>query len=127
MSFPQRLKELRQDKKLTQKELSLHLGLSANSICEWEKGRCEPGIAQLLKLSSLFECSIDFSTGNADDFGVISIKNEKPALALSQDEQKLLETYRKLNTKNKIHVATYADIRLEEQDDVPPSISRKKI
>ena len=39
----------------------------------------------------------------------------QPAL-LPQDEQKLLDTYRKLDTVNKMHVSAYAEIRLEEQE-----------
>lgn len=122
-----RIKELRLSSDMTQYELAYRIGLNQTAIGKYERGELEPSISTLKKLSEIFECSIDYIVGHSDDFGAISIKNEKPALALSQDEQKLLETYRKLNTKNKIHVATYADIRLEEQDDVPPSISRKKI
>ena len=48
----------------------------------------------------------------------------QPAL-LPQDEQKLLDTYRKLDTVNKMHVSAYAEIRLEEQEK-SASIFRRK-
>ena len=95
MGFCHRLKELRIEKNLTQKELASYLSLSPNSICEWEKGRCEPGIEQLKKLSALFECSIDFLTENADDFGNVVINGESSAL--TSKEKKLLEDFRALS------------------------------
>ena len=48
----------------------------------------------------------------------------QPSL-LPQDEQKLLDTYRKLDTVNKMHVSAYAEIRLEEQEK-SASIFRRK-
>ena len=95
MQYSVRLKDLRLEKKLTQKELALLLNLTSNSICEWEKGRSSPGIESLKKLSEIFECSIDYLVGNSDDFGVISIKNEISA-ELTPDEQELLTNYRSL-------------------------------
>lgn len=96
MGFSNRLKELRTEEGFTQRELAMQLGLTPNSICEWEKGRCEPGIEQLKKLSALFECSIDYLTENSDDFGIISIKKENPVPALSPDEMDLIKDYRAL-------------------------------
>lgn len=107
MIFSERLKDLRQEKKLTQKELALYLGLSANSICEWEKGRCEPSIEHLLKLSALFECSIDYLTGNADDFGSIVIKNEK-SLELSPKGKEMMEIFNALGAEYQSQVLEYA-------------------
>ena len=46
-----------------------------------------------------------------------SVNKEWPDL--SPEEKKLIETYRALNVKNKMHVESYATIRLEEQDDGP--------
>lgn len=96
MGYSERIKDLRVEKGFTQKELATRLRLTANSICEWEKGRCSPGIDHLIELSKIFECSIDYIVGNSDDFGIISIKNEKLAPTLSQDEQALLKDYRTL-------------------------------
>lgn len=56
----QKLRELRTKKKLTQKELSEKLGLSKNAVCEYEKGRSEPSIETLIKLSRIFEVSLDY-------------------------------------------------------------------
>ena len=55
---------------------------------------------------------------------LIPKEKSQPAL-LPQDEQKLLDTYRKLDTVNKMHVSAYAEIRLEEQEK-SASIFRRK-
>ena len=96
MGYSERIKDLRTEKGLTQKELAAQLQLSANSICEWEKGRCSPGIEHLLQLSKIFECSIDYIVGNSDDFGVISLQPKSTTSSLTKDEQELLNDYRSL-------------------------------
>ena len=96
MGYSERIKDLRTEKGLTQKELASQLQLSANSICEWEKGRCSPGIEHLIQLSKIFECSIDYIVGNSDDFGVISLQPKSTTSSLSADEQELLNDYRAL-------------------------------
>ena len=117
MDFKTRLKELRSEKNLTQKELAACLGLTANCICEWEKGRSEPGIESLQKLVACFDCSIDYLVGIEDDFGNVVVQNySSTAPSLSADEKNLLDTYRALDMRNRMHVSAYAEIRLEEQE-----------
>ena len=89
-----------------------------------EIGKNEPTANTLIRYADFFECSTDYLLGREDDLGNVTIKIEKPA-PLPQDEQKLLDTYRKLDTFNKMRVSSYADIRLEEQDK-PVSTYGKK-
>ena len=67
MNYSNRIKELRLEKGMTQKELAGLLDLTPNSICEWEKGRSSPNIDLLIKLSEIFEVSIDYIIGLEDD------------------------------------------------------------
>ena len=110
------VKTLRKERMLTQKELADSIHIAQNTLSQIENDVAKPSIDVLVLLADVFECSVDYLLGRADDFGVISIKDEKKASpALSAEEARLLETYRALNTKNRIHVSTYADIRLEQQ------------
>lgn len=95
MEFSDRLRELRKEKHLTQKELAQYLGLTANSICEWENHRSEPSISSLIKMSVLFETSIGYLIGSEDDFGQITIQSSAPTYSL--EERKLIEDYRGLS------------------------------
>ena len=61
--FPQRLKELRLEKGLTQTELANMLGISQKSYSHWETGKNEPNLENLIKLADLLEVSLDWLFG----------------------------------------------------------------
>lgn len=97
------LKELRIDRNLTQKQLSEMLDLSKNTVCEYEKGRAEPSIETLLKLSAIFGVSVDYLLGREDDFGNITVtpspssdSSASSNASLTPEEREILETYRNL-------------------------------
>ena len=110
-----RLKELRNEKGLTQKELAEKINSTDKSIWAYENNVAVPPLDTLLKLADVFECSIDYLVSRTDDFGNVSIQSSTPVL--SADEQRLIDTFRKLNPKNRTHVSAYAQIRLEEQNE----------
>ena len=62
-SFKERLKELRNEKNITQQELGHIVNMSKMAISHWEKGHSEPSIAQLIILSNYFEVSVDYLIG----------------------------------------------------------------
>lgn len=53
------LKELRKVKKLSQKEVAAHLNLPATTYNTYESGRTEPPLEILVRLSFLYDTSID--------------------------------------------------------------------
>ncbi len=112
-----RIRELRSSLELTQSDLAGKVGLNQSAIGKYERGELEPSIETLKKLSQIFECSMDYITGNSDDLGVISIQSEAGTSTLSKEEQELLDAYRALNPSNKARVFAYAKIRLEEQGE----------
>ena len=57
--FKKKLKEIRMQNGLTQKEVAEYLCISPQSISKWENGEATPSIEFLPKLSELFNCSID--------------------------------------------------------------------
>lgn len=118
MNFSSKLKELRAEKGLTQDQLALKTDLSHGCIAMLETGKRAPTGNTLALLADFFEVSTDYLLGRSDDLGVISISSQKEKTAeLSPDELHLLEVFRGLNTKNRMHVTSYAEIRLEEQDE----------
>lgn len=66
MNFAKRLSELRNEFKLTQKELADKLGVSRGTIGMYEIGQRDPDTDTLLKLSELFNVSVDYLLGNTD-------------------------------------------------------------
>lgn len=61
--FSERLRELRLEKGLTRKNLAEMLFVSERLICFWENGQRECNFDMLIKISNLFNVSIDFLLG----------------------------------------------------------------
>jgi len=57
--FSETLTYYRQLSKLTQRQLAALLNVTPNNIGHWEKGRTEPNLDTLIKLSEIFNLSID--------------------------------------------------------------------
>lgn len=55
-----RLRELRIKSGLTQNEIATKLGVSGQTILNWENGIYEPKINQLIQLADLFNVSVDY-------------------------------------------------------------------
>lgn len=55
-----RLKELRNKSGLTQNELASKIGVSGQTILNWENKIYEPKIDQLIALANIFNVSIDY-------------------------------------------------------------------
>lgn len=64
--FAERLKELRQERNLTQMQLSKETGLSQTGIGKWEAGQRTPNIDVLIVFARYFNVSTDFLCGLAD-------------------------------------------------------------
>lgn len=64
--FAQRLRELRKEKKKTQGDLALELGVSQPTIAKWENSDQEPSITMLLTLSDYFKTTVDYLVGKED-------------------------------------------------------------
>ena len=67
MSFPERLKELRSSKNLTQKQVYEAIGMSAIGYQRYEYGEREPAYQKLIALADYFDVSLDYLVGRSDD------------------------------------------------------------
>lgn len=61
--FPERLKELRENKSINQIVLGRYLGFGATAISSYENGRNEPAIDTLIRIAKYFDVSIDYLIG----------------------------------------------------------------
>lgn len=66
-----RIKELRVEKHLLQSDVAKYIGKSERIVGFYEKGERDPNTDTLLKLSELFDVSVDYILGKSD------IKNSK--------------------------------------------------
>ena len=61
-----RLRRLRTERMLTQKELGEELGLSESIVCLYEKGEREPSFSILCRLADFFGVTTDYLLGRSD-------------------------------------------------------------
>ena len=64
-----RIKELRKEKNLTQKQLAQSLNIAQSSISEWEKNAYEPTATAIKIIAIFFNVSADYLLGLEDDLG----------------------------------------------------------
>ena len=63
------IKKLREERNWLQKDLADFLGFRNTTISEWERGKTEPDINTLKKLTKLFNVTADYLIGLTDENG----------------------------------------------------------
>lgn len=53
--FKENLKSLREDRKLSQKQVAEKLSIPVSTYANWEQGRTQPSIEDIYRILSLFE------------------------------------------------------------------------
>jgi transcriptional regulator with XRE-family HTH domain len=59
MTFGQRLRQIRENKGITQKELAEKLNVTFQTISKWENSVTEPDISTIKEIAKLLNCSIE--------------------------------------------------------------------
>ena len=88
-----KIRELRLENGLTQKELAIKINSTDKSIWAYEKGNASPPIDTLIALANFFGCTVDYLIGRSDDFGNVNVSG-RSSEDLSENERKLLEQFR---------------------------------
>ncbi len=86
-----RLKSARTDSGLKQQDVALQLGIKANTISNWEKGRTEPDIDTFVKLCKIYE--IDCASLLSDVYAFPKMKSD-----ISRSEHDHILKYRRLDS-----------------------------
>lgn len=109
MNFSKRLKKLRKNSNLTQKELANKVGVSRATIAGYETKGKEPPYSTLQKLSEVLGCSTDYLLGNTDERSPA----DKIKSALSDDPE-LLEFWDELKDREDLQMM------FKQTRDLPP-------
>ena len=91
--FGDKLKELRQQNKMTQKEVAYKLGLVSGTISAYEQGKKYPSIEILIKICTLFNVSSDYLLGLKEDMALLKTDLTDTQLAIIR--QLILELEKK--------------------------------
>lgn len=60
MTLGEKLAKARKEKNITQEQLADHLGVSRQAISKWESDIAYPETDKLIRMSELFDCSLDY-------------------------------------------------------------------
>lgn len=78
------IKELREDNNMSQKELAKMLDISEKTLYRYECGTHEPPISTLLKISKIFNVSLNYIVG-LDSLSINDVDNLKKELQNIED------------------------------------------
>lgn len=84
-----RIKELRLQKGVTQKELSKYLGVAQNTLSYWENGKIDIDTESLCRLADYFQVSLDFLLGREN-----TQQRGSDPIRLTSHEKDLVRAYR---------------------------------
>lgn len=109
------LKAARKAKNMTQVEVAKRIGLAQSSYSAWENGTTKIDHTSLLKLSELFEVSVDYLLGKEGN------QQKKPAPevgdGLSEIDIDILERMAKLTPEDRGRVHAYIQGLLAARED----------
>lgn len=101
-----KLKELRQEKGLSQEQLALIINVKNYTIGNWEQERSEPSIEDIIKLADYFQISTDELLGRENyATGVVEVMGEQ----LTEKEKQLLQRFRSLDRDGQAAFLDIAD------------------
>lgn len=69
MKFNEKLKSIRKERGMTQKNVYELLQISPNGYASWEQGRTEPDIKSIRNLCKILRVSADYLLGLEDETG----------------------------------------------------------
>ncbi|WP_113673719.1 helix-turn-helix domain-containing protein [Vallitalea guaymasensis] len=93
MNLGAKIKELRLNKELLQRELATILGCSEKAISSYERNYRTPDVNTLNKISAYFNVSVDYLTKDTEE----NIVKEEQAIYSINNENNLAEVYSLLN------------------------------
>jgi len=81
------LKYIRLAKGISQKEVSITLGVTQATVSSWERGTKSPSMNNMKRLAKIYEVSLDYLVGSTDSIDPAS----SPTVPDGNDEKSLAE------------------------------------
>ena len=107
----ERLKELRKQKGLFQKDIANKLGIDRTTYVKYETGASEPDIKTLLSIADIFDVSVDYLLGKTEQI-------EKPADEngeLSERDKEIIDLMSSLSDEKFQQGVNFARYLLEQK------------
>lgn len=108
MTLPERLKELRKEKHMTQAQLANVLGVAKGTVAMWEMGKRNPSLETLEQMSAVFDRTVSYIMGTSDDPSSPELSEstiqQLGAWAVEEDYMEVLMKYLRLDGRGKAAV-----------------------
>ena len=125
MTVGQKIKKLRNEKGLTQKDLADQVHVTFQTVSKWENDENEPDIGTLRELIKLFGCSMDYLLSEDDEQSVEEPKQEvveaTPVVTPVEQVTKTIIIH-----QNELHVCARCGEDINEEDLVSEDITKKE-
>ena len=109
MGYYQRLRDLKEDADLTQKQAAEIIGVSTNHYGKYERGETDKKIKKAIIFAKYYNVSLDYIAGFTNN------KRGKYTPELTSDELSLIEKYRSLSERSKGRHDVLIEQLLEQQ------------
>lgn len=107
MNYLAKLKDLRKEKAIAQKDVANALNITQKAYSFYERGEREPNLKMLVDLSNFFNVTIDYLLG----------QEKEKLYSINDEEYRILKKYKKLNDNHKGKIEERIDILLENQQE----------
>lgn len=102
-----KIKELREERGLSQTDMAKAFGLTQSTVGGWESGARSPKLDMLVRLADYFQVTTDYLLDR--------VPRSVPSLDLTDEQAELLEVYAELNHSGKRQLFGRAYDLLEKQ------------
>lgn len=109
MGFYQRLRDLKEDSDMTQKQVADIIGVSINHYGKYERGETDIPFEKAIALAEFYNVSLDYLAGRTNH------KHGKANPDLTDEELRLIEQYRQLTERSKGRHDIFMEQLLERQ------------
>ncbi len=104
----ERIRELREERNISQRQLADRLGFERYTVSNWEQGRTEPNVRQLTALADFFEVSTDYLMCRANELGIVEVTN-----ALPPQQKELLGLFERMSQQDRNRIVDIAKVMLK--------------
>ena len=113
----QRLRDLREDENLKQKDIADIINTTANYYGDYEKGKRDIPTSRMIQLAKYYGVSMDYITGLTNDKGGMHRNNE--------EERTILKLYNSLDQKKKGKAELFLEHFFFQEEEEKPKYEQR--
>lgn len=124
-NFPQKLREERKKRGMTQQEVADKIGINRGSYSNWENGKREPTLDNIIKLANILDVTVDYLLGRSDNFSntIVLSKNNMKSFSKRLKELRLEKNQTQQQLADELGV-NRVNVTRWEKGNTEPSFSK---